>query len=368
MKILIIAPVETKFKTGLSNAIKTTKDILEDEHDVYLIDTAVNINADNIRKFSIKRLITFFKIFFFFLIKIRKFDIVYITISMSLAGFLRDMIFIVFSKIFLKKIFLHLHGGGYKKNFFLKQHNLIKKIIIFTLKNCNKLFVLSESFRDDFNFIEEKKIKVLENTINVKMDKSNRNFDYLRIIYISNFIKSKGYYLILKTCKLLASQKINFKCEMYGKFLNISDEEKNLGIDQLKNEVKEFISSNKLDDKVTFSENLDSEKKYEKLKDANVFIFPSTYPGEGLPLSLIEALASKLPIISTNHGAIKDIVKHNYNGFILKTLNETEIANYLLQFTKNKELFKIMSENSLKIFNEKFSYIKIRDKTLNEFK
>ncbi len=368
MKILIIAPVETKFKTGLSNAVKTTKDILKEEHDVYLIDTAENVNTDNIRKFSIKRLTLFFKIFLHFLVKIRKFDIVYMTISMSLGGFLRDMIFIISSKIFSKKIFLHLHGGGYKKNFFLKQNSLIKKIIIFTLNNCNKLFILSENFRDDFSFIEDTKIKVLENTINVKIDKSNRDIDYLKIIYISNFIKSKGYYLLLKTCKLLATQKINFKCEMYGKFLNISDDEKNLGKDQLKNEVKEFIRLNKLENNVTFSENLDSDKKYEKLRNSNVFVFPSTYPGEGLPLSLMEALVSKLPIISTNHAAITDIVKHNYNGFILKTFNELEIVNYLLQFTKNKELFKTMSENSLKIFDEKFNYVKIKGKTLDEFK
>ena len=40
----------------------------------------------------------------------------------------------------------------------------------------------------------------------------------------------------------------------------------------------------------------------------------------------------------------------------------------LHQFTKNKELFKTMSENSLKIFDEKFNYVKIKDKTLDEFK
>ena len=42
--------------------------------------------------------------------------------------------------------------------------------------------------------------------------------------------------------------------------------------------------------------------------------------------------------------------------------------NYLIQLTKNKELFKTMSESSFKVFNESFNYKKIKEKTLNEFK
>ena len=76
----------------------------------------------------------------------------------------------------------------------------------------------------------------------------------------------------------------------------------------------------------------------------------------------------KLPIISTNQGAITDIVKHNYNGFIINSFNEVEIANYLIKLINDKKIFKIMSENSIKIYEEKFSYEQIKEKTLNEFK
>ena len=278
------------------------------------------------------------------------------------------MIFIIFSKLFFKKVFLHLHGGGYKEYFFIKRNFLIRKLIIFVLNKCDKLFILSENIRNDFIFINDKtKVKVIENTLKPYTEVNKKNFDHLKIIYLSNFIKSKGYELVLKTCKTLFERKINFKCEMYGKFIDLNDHKNYLGTNQLRSEFLKFIKSNSLTDKITFSENLNPQEKYAKLQNANVFILPSSYPGEGLPISLLEALVNKLPIISTNQGAITDIVKHNYNGFIIDPSNEVEIVNCLIKLNNDKKLFEMMSENSIKIYKKKFSYELIKKKTLNEF-
>ena len=78
-----------------------------------------------------------------------------------------------------------MHGGGYKKIFF--QNEVFLKKIITSLNLCDKLFVLSEKFKDDFYFIDNyKKIKVLENTIKIENIKFYRDFDKLRLIYVSN--------------------------------------------------------------------------------------------------------------------------------------------------------------------------------------
>ena len=369
MNILIIAPVGSSFSTGIANAVKITKEILETQYNVLLIDTATNVDEENIRSFTFKRLVSFLKIFYTFLTEIKNSKIIYITISMSLIGFFRDMIFIIFSKLFLKKVFLHLHGGGYKKYFFVKRNFLIKKLIIFVLNKCDKLFILSENIKNDFHFINDiNKIKIIENTLKPHTGIKTKNFDYLKIIYLSNFIKSKGYELVLKTCKILSERKINFKCEMYGKFINLNDHKNYINSNQLKTEFLEFIKSNNLADKIIFSENLNPQEKYTKLQNANVFILPSSYPGEGLPISLLEALVNKLPIISTKQGAITDIVKDNYNGFIINSSSEVEIVNCLIKLNNDKKLFEMMSENSIKIYKEKFSYELIKKKTLNEFR
>ena len=146
MKILIIAPIGTKFTTGLGNAIKITKEILETNNYVYLVDIASGLNEVDIKKFTFNKFLFFLKIFFLILIKIPKFNIIYITLSMSLGGFFRDMIFIIISKFFFKK-FLYICMAEVIKKFFFKTRFFLKKIITFTLNLCDKLFVLSEKFK-----------------------------------------------------------------------------------------------------------------------------------------------------------------------------------------------------------------------------
>ena len=127
MNIIIIAPVGSSFSTGIANAVKITKEILDTKYNVFLIDTASNVDEENIRSFTFKRFISFLNIFYTFLTKIRNSKIIYITISMSLIGFFRDMIFIIFSKLFLKS-FSSFTRWGLQRIFFHKKKFFDKKI------------------------------------------------------------------------------------------------------------------------------------------------------------------------------------------------------------------------------------------------
>ena len=128
MNIIIIAPVGSSFSTGIANAVKITKEILDTKYNVFLIDTASNVDEENIRSFTFKRFISFLNIFYTFLTKIRNSKIIYITISMSLIGFFRDMIFIIFSKLFFLKSFSSFTRWGLQRIFFCKKKFFDKKI------------------------------------------------------------------------------------------------------------------------------------------------------------------------------------------------------------------------------------------------
>ena len=53
------------------------------------------------------------------------------------------------------------------------------------------------------------------------------------------------------------------------------------------------------------------------LLQADIFVLPSY--NEGLPMAILEAMAHKLPIISTDVGSITDAVQHNKNGLVIKS-------------------------------------------------
>ena len=78
---------------------------------------------------------------------------------------------------------------------------------------------------------------------------------------------------------------------------------------------------------------------------------------------MIEATFFGLPIISTKHGAISDIVENNKNGYLINHNYPKHIYHKINKLFKNKKKFESMSENSRNIYDKKFSIKKIKIKT-----
>lgn len=88
------------------------------------------------------------------------------------------------------------------------------------------------------------------------------------------------------------------------------------------------------------------------LKIADVFVFPSKR--EGLPLSMMEAMASGLPCICQNIRGNNDLIENGKNGYLVFNNDENQYAQKIDLLIKDKEKSKLMGENarnSLDIFN-----------------
>lgn len=77
------------------------------------------------------------------------------------------------------------------------------------------------------------------------------------------------------------------------------------------------------------------------LSKADVFALCSTF--EGLPLSILEAYASGLPVISTAVGGVPDILKDGVNGFLVPSNDEKAMENAILKLYDNPKLRDEMS-------------------------
>lgn len=88
--------------------------------------------------------------------------------------------------------------------------------------------------------------------------------------------------------------------------------------------------------------------------NAGMDVICLTSKNEGTPVSLIEAQASSVPVLSTNVGGVKDIVKNNDTGFVVE--NKDEFIEKLKFLIENKEKRKKMSQNGLSFVREKYSY------------
>lgn len=98
----------------------------------------------------------------------------------------------------------------------------------------------------------------------------------------------------------------------------------------------------------------DKKQVQQHLANADVFVLPSA--AEGFPNALLEAMATGLPAICTNVGAISDSLYDNVNGFLLEN-NSTEcIVRAMETYLKQPELLALHSKNTLEIFNQQHGW------------
>jgi glycosyltransferase involved in cell wall biosynthesis len=97
------------------------------------------------------------------------------------------------------------------------------------------------------------------------------------------------------------------------------------------------------------------------LKCMDVFVMPSIQ--EGLGLSILEAMASGLPIIASNVGGIYTLVKDGVNGFLVSSRNPSAISVAIHKFLKDPSLLKKMGREGQRMAQEYFSLNKMASQT-----
>lgn len=125
-----------------------------------------------------------------------------------------------------------------------------------------------------------------------------------------------------------------------------------IGTGELDKEIHKFIKDKRLTDNIKMVGWVDNSKLPYYLNDLKLLILPSY--SEGLPGVIVESMACGTPVLSTNVGAIPDIID-NHTGFILNDNNYGCISKSVINILESDELNKI-SENAQKVVNKNFNY------------
>lgn len=99
------------------------------------------------------------------------------------------------------------------------------------------------------------------------------------------------------------------------------------------------------------------------VKQARVFVLPSYY-GEGIPRTLLEALAMARPVITTNNRGCKETVKDGVNGFIVPVKDPSALAEKMIYMIEHRDELDQMAEESYKYCKERFDIEIINKKML----
>ena len=346
--ILLIGPFPDPV-SGVSLANQVVKDILSEDSNfkVDLINTSYSKFDEQLGVFTIKKFF-FYLLQSFNLIKIFNNRIIYITPGQTFYGILKYGFFIISGSVFRKELIIHVHGNHLGEEY--KSLNGIKKYIFYCLvSRFSKGIVLSNSLKDNLTpFIDESKIFCLPNFAQDYLYKQEKILvdDELRIFYLSNLMKEKGIICLLKALKNLEGSNIKYKAKIAG---NIDE--------KFSNEILKLINELKHTDYLGV---VYGEAKKNLLAWGNVFVLPTFYKMEGQPISILEAMATKNLVVTTNHAGILDIFKDKVNGFLVQKDNIKSIQDILTYIAKNKSEIKKIATYNKGYFLENF--------TVNSFK
>jgi glycosyltransferase involved in cell wall biosynthesis len=119
--------------------------------------------------------------------------------------------------------------------------------------------------------------------------------------------------------------------------------------------VKQKIKDLNLSKNITLLDWTKREDIFNIIKHSKLYFTTARY--EGLPYSVIESLALGKPIVATDADGNRDLVKDNFNGFIIENENSIQLSSAVLKLLTNNELCKEFSANSKQLFLEKFNML-----------
>jgi len=118
-------------------------------------------------------------------------------------------------------------------------------------------------------------------------------------------------------------------------------------------QVKSLINKYNLTSNITLLEWTKRKDIFNIIKNSKLYISTARY--EGLPYSVIEALALEKACVVTDADGNRDLILDNKNGFVIKNENSVEFANAVLELLNKEDKREQFEKNSLKFFNEHFN-------------
>lgn len=259
------------------------------------------------------------------------------------SGFIKDASFVLLCKLFRRKIVIHQHNKGMSG---CVDKQPYKWLLPLTYRNTKVILLSWHLYPDIEKVVKKEQVLICPNGIPDLFDGElhfERNNEVPHLLFLSNLIPSKGVYVLLDACRILKEKGYRFVCDFVG------GESKEITRDVFEKAVEE----RGLKDFVVYHGPKYGDDKKKFFADADIFVQPTL--NDCFPLTLLEAMQYKLPIVSTNVGAIPDIIIDGENGYVCSQEDVTGAANAIEALLKDKEKRTGMGEHGYKMFKEKFT-------------
>lgn len=243
-------------------------------------------------------------------------------------------------RVFKIKYINILHGGNLEAR--LKNNPKLSALIF---KNAYKLTAPSIFLKSVFENYGYKNIEYIPNTIEIEdYDFKERSIESINLLWVRSFSKIYNPQLAVLVLEMLLQKGHDTELTMVGP-----------EIDGSLIETKKLAANKKLT--VNFTGKLTKQEWIKLSQKSNIFINTTNF--DNTPVSVIEAMALGLPIVSTNVGGIPFLISNGEDGLLVSPDSIEEMVHAILKFKNNND-FRLKTIKKARKKVEKFDWKEVR--------
>lgn len=221
----------------------------------------------------------------------------------------------------------------------------------------NKITRIYLGIKDEF-----RRSNITQDTRDIRRILTIYNITKPYILYYGGLEPNKNISVLLASFRNVIQRFPDLKLLLVGKEFKVGWDNKVIALTPVANNILQMVNANKLKHNVVFSGQIDNAHLPIVLNNSKLFVHLSTY--EGFGLSVVEALAAGIPVItprrSSNPEVFKDAVTY------VPAKDAEKISHSIQQILDNESLIEDMIKKGINLTN-KYNWEKTADETLKVF-
>ena len=260
----------------------------------------------------------------------------------SRASFWRKGIFFLLAGAFRVPIILHLHGGNFDQ-YFDKVGSYRKRIIRFAFNHVAAVIALSDEWRKwMLSRFGKVNVFVAFNPVAIPAPVTDER-EAATLLFLGQFGQRKGIYILLAAVAKLAGEFPTLRLLAGG--------------DGELEQVREMANALGIKDRVEILGWVKGAAKDALLARSTIYVLPSY--AENLPMSVLEAMAAGMPVISTPVGGIPSAIEHGVEGYLVTPGDSDALAEAIRGLLVDRDACRQMGEAARAKAIVKFSAEKV---------
>ncbi len=335
MKVLItLKSIDHSDKLGgIESFYKVLKSYFSD--DVHYFNFSYVKSTNSLIKLyhRLRNSISFIRICFH---KANGYHIILFNPSLSWSSLLRDGLFLFLASILRKKTIVFFRGWHEYMVQKIDKNRIIRFFFIKFFSKADAFIVLSAKFITQLRFWGFNQPIYIETTVvddmllaTAKESQTHKNSgNKFNILFLARVEKAKGIFEALEAYELVKSRYPSSQLTIAGD-------------GSILDEVKKVVRKKNLQD-VSFIGYVTGEEKTKAFAGSDLYVFPSY--GEGMPNSVLEAMAFGLPIITRSVGGLKDFFEDGRMGYMTESKDPKVFADMIQKLITQPELCQQMAD------------------------